>query len=256
MQRTGFSLIEICIILVILALVVGAITAGRSMMRSAELRNVAISAENYITAMNVFRQKYNALPGDMPNATSLWGATDNDPTACSTTAVTTKTTCNGNGNGRIEVGTGLEDGEDIRVWQHLRNAELTEPTACIPTPGIGCLPESKMKNIVHYPNYVGTTVNSLTTFDGDYGHALVTMKHDEILFLPPIELWEIDKKIDDGKPAHGKLRIFVLPAGLASGVGSCSTTTDPANLSADYAIDQDAIGCAIIFPQIITDKPE
>lgn len=48
--------------------------AGQSLIRAAELRSVPTDAARYLTAINSFRDKYFALPGDMANAVKFWGA--------------------------------------------------------------------------------------------------------------------------------------------------------------------------------------
>ena len=64
----GFSLVELSIVLVILGLLIGGILTGQSLIRAAELRSVTTQYQGYVTAVNTFRDKYFALPGDMPNA--------------------------------------------------------------------------------------------------------------------------------------------------------------------------------------------
>ena len=77
---------------VILGLLVGGILAGQSLIRASELRAVTTEFTKYQTALNSFRDKYFAYPGDMTNATSFWPS-------CGTTALTTAEGCNGNGDG-------------------------------------------------------------------------------------------------------------------------------------------------------------
>lgn len=77
----GFSLIELSIMLVILGLLVGAVTAGQSLIRASELRSVTTDIERYRAGIATFRDKYFGLPGDLLNATSFWGK---DNTNCPT----------------------------------------------------------------------------------------------------------------------------------------------------------------------------
>src|SRR5690348_1121410 len=73
MQR-GFSLLELSIVLVIIGLITGGITAGRTIVRAAELRSMITDINKYKSAIYTFREKYNAVPGDMKNAVKYWGA--------------------------------------------------------------------------------------------------------------------------------------------------------------------------------------
>ena len=124
----GFMLIELSIVLVIVALLVGGVLVGRDMIHAAELRSVLSDIDKYKTAVNTFLVKYNCVPGDCATATNFWGV---DPNGCPNTANNTvpKTaTCNGNGNGTISSGWANNASpyncEEYRFWQQLANAGL------------------------------------------------------------------------------------------------------------------------------------
>ena len=72
-NKKAFSLVELSIVLVILGLLVGGILSGQSLIRAAQLRSVTADYTRFVTAVNTFRDKYFALPGDMTNAQSVWG---------------------------------------------------------------------------------------------------------------------------------------------------------------------------------------
>jgi prepilin-type N-terminal cleavage/methylation domain-containing protein len=63
----GFTLIELSIVLVIIGLVVGGVLVGQDLIRAAEVRATISQIEKYNTAVNTFRGKYGALPGDLNN---------------------------------------------------------------------------------------------------------------------------------------------------------------------------------------------
>lgn len=73
LRQSGFSLVEISIVIVVIGLLVGGVLAGRSVIRAAELRAVGTEMNNYVTAIYQFRDKYSGLPGDLVNATLYWG---------------------------------------------------------------------------------------------------------------------------------------------------------------------------------------
>ena len=75
-QEHGFTLLELSIVLVIIGLIIGGITVGQDLIRSAELQRLTADINKYKVALNAFKLKYNQLPGDMKNATSYW------PTEC------------------------------------------------------------------------------------------------------------------------------------------------------------------------------
>lgn len=113
--REGFTLLELSIVLVVVGLVIGGITVGQSLIRSAELNSVIRDVNKYRVAINSFKLKYNSLPGDMDNADSYW-----PPPLCVAHYVVMPEQCNGNGNGIM--GDYLNEG--IRSWQHLSLSEL------------------------------------------------------------------------------------------------------------------------------------
>jgi prepilin-type N-terminal cleavage/methylation domain-containing protein len=61
----GFTLIELCIVLVIIGLIVGGVLVGRDLISAAAVRAQVSQIEKYNTAVNTFRAKYGALPGDI-----------------------------------------------------------------------------------------------------------------------------------------------------------------------------------------------
>lgn len=66
--KAGFTLIELSIVLVIIGLIVGGVLVGQDLIRAATLRAQISQIEKYNTAVNTFRAKYDALPGDMPSS--------------------------------------------------------------------------------------------------------------------------------------------------------------------------------------------
>src|SRR4051812_10469894 len=62
---SGFTLIEMSIVLVIIGLTVGSVLVGKDLLAAAAVRAQITQIEKYQTSVNVFRIKYNAIPGDM-----------------------------------------------------------------------------------------------------------------------------------------------------------------------------------------------
>jgi len=69
-MKSGFTLIEISIVLVIIGLIVGGILVGRDLIAAATIRAQVSQIEKYQTATNTFRSKYGYLPGDIPDPTA------------------------------------------------------------------------------------------------------------------------------------------------------------------------------------------
>jgi len=66
----GFTLIEMSIVLVIIGLIVGGVLVGRDLIIAASARSQITQIEKYNQAVNVFRGKYNMLPGDIDATTA------------------------------------------------------------------------------------------------------------------------------------------------------------------------------------------
>ncbi len=229
-HQAAFSLVELSIVLVILGLLTGGILAGQSLIRAAELRAIPTEYARYSAAFNTFRDKYFALPGDMIIATQFWGTATgaaacpgNNPTAARPDA----RTCNGDGDGRVvhvSAG-GANQNEAYAAWQHLANAGLIEGSysGVNNTVGSGVpysagvlggfnVPSSKMSNAAWGTFTLGLVDPSGTgTIDGEYGNALMFGQRSSGALWPdgvPLkqdEAWNIDTKMDDGKPGSGKV---------------------------------------------------
>lgn len=188
------------------------------MIRAAQLRSVSTDLNKYAAAVNTFRDKYFAIPGDMPNATSFWGLAGGDGTGkdynCSKVKSTDAKTCNGNGDGQIYSDTtSLWVYEELRFWQHLANAGLIEGQYVgtyynSPAYRVGKnVPATKMQNIIIAPWYEGSFPATTTGFAGNWGNALEFYSLDGNVFstFKPEEAWNIDTKYDDGLPGTGKI---------------------------------------------------
>ncbi len=255
-MKHAFSLVELSIVLVILGLLTGGILAGQSLIRAAEMRSVTTEYQRYQTAMNSFRDKYLALPGDMPNATRFWTATHGTLATCVVTPSSTSATCDGNGDGRINQGASPVANyyyEVFGAWKHLANAGLIEgsytgiqESAAIFHSVVGKnVPASKISNAGWLINFAGTQTSTAPWYDGDYGNLFyfggsVVNSFPYAPTLKPEETWNIDTKIDDGKPAYGKARVFT------SGLTPNCTTTD-VSATAEYALTQTSKTCGMLI---------
>lgn len=249
---SAFSLVELSIVLVILGLLTGGILGGQSLIRAAELRAVTTEYNRWVTATRTFQDKYFALPGDMTNAQSFWGVAHATPSVCEVTPSTTTATCNGDGNGQVSYyAVGNSANESFRFWQHLANAGLIEGTYDGVTHGSNVysatsanVPKSRLGNGHWHISHWGPVTGDAYLFDGQYGNAMVVgglLANDwpNMSLFKPEELWNIDTKLDDGRPAQGK----VLSGGLFA---NCTTAANSADLNADYRLNQPAVSCFLM----------
>ena len=85
-KQSGFTLIEIAIVLVIIGLLLGGVLKGQELINSAKVKNLATDFKNVPVFVYGYQDKYKALPGDDKLAQTHVGTT----------------ATNGNGNGVIE----------------------------------------------------------------------------------------------------------------------------------------------------------
>lgn len=259
-MRNGFSLVELSIVLVILGLLVGGILAGQSLIHAAELRSVSNNASKYMTAAHAFRDKYLGLPGDLPNATSFWGAINADPTTCvATNTYTGNATCNGDGNGMVD---GTYEWSKF-FWSQLSLAGMIEGKYTISGyavafPGLNTPGQNVGTNAAWGAGNVNYgTSNSWENFAGDYGNFLSlggsNGNWNTGLILTPEDTWNIDKKIDDGAPGRGQLTPNYGNGNNATGVctDAFSTCGGSSNNSrcynANYVLTETARACRLYF---------
>ena len=257
-KTQAFTLVELSIVLVILGLLTGGILAGQSLIRAAELRSITTEYQRYQAAIQSFRDRYQALPGDMKNATLFWGAA-----TCPTTAGTGTATCDGNGNGQINTAPAADRfGEMFTFWQHLANAGLIEgsysgmsgsgSSVYVHIPGINS-PRSRLSNSGWNVESLGNFAGNPNLFAYNYGHNMALgaavadfwSKGDNI---SPQEAWNIDMKLDDGKPGTGK--VFVKNWDICTDAATNGSATQSDRINAQYLLGETGILCSLYFPQV------
>lgn len=268
-DRRAFSLVELSIVLVILGLLVGGVLAGQSLIRAAELRAVSTEYSRFTTAVQTFRDKYFALPGDMTNATAFWQALDsgNGTGSDCRGESTGLPTCNGDGNGRIETNSvsAASTHEVWLLWKHLANAGLIEGTytgssagptkvTCYNADGTydhmgGCNePASRVSGAGWSSEYVGSASADATLFDGEYGNVLALTRQPTYSFkyttsLRADEVWGIDTKMDDGKPGTGNV--------VVTRFNSCTAANNTNQFAAAvYLLNNTSIRCNPVFRNV------
>ena len=184
-HQSGFTLIEIAIVLVIIGLLLGGILKGQELITSARVRNLVSQIDGTKAAFFGFQDRYRALPGDfnlavtqVPNATQ-----------------------NGNGDGQIL------GAESIALWDHLSHAgfingtyvfNAVESDATTPRNPYGAFMQ-----VIFDAVYQGTAATPATA-----RHNLKTGPN-----IPVDILAEIDRKIDDGNAQTGTMRFSAYAAG-------------------------------------------
>lgn len=198
-QRSGFTLVELSITLVIIGLLVGGVMVGADMIHSAATRAQIKELENYQSAINTFKLRFAGLPGDLSNATSVFLPSEWPLVA------------NGDGDEKLEDGASTYvnfTGEIAQFWMQLAASRLIEgsynttsevgkgfPLTKFERNGIAALYDNSvtLANVF----YVGVKNSPNPGVDDTLtpGNALL-----------PEEAWKIDEKIDDGHPLYGNVR--------------------------------------------------
>lgn len=239
-MRRGFSLVELSIVLVILGLLIGGILAGQSLVRASELRSVSSDLQKLQTGIYAYRDKYLALPGDHDNAFAFFG------TACATTALN----CNGNANGIIgDTINGGQFGEAFRALQEMALAGIIEGNysgvASSPVvPGTNVYP-SRYSNGTFWPIRweEATYVYDNTSGGGSlnfiyFGAPIAGQVWPYGVILTAQDAWNMDTKLDDGKPGTGR----VLGGGFTRGCSDNISRT-----LANYSLTNTAVTCTLAY---------
>jgi prepilin-type N-terminal cleavage/methylation domain-containing protein len=262
-MKKGFSLVELSIVLVILGLLTGGILTGQNLIRAAELRALTTQMSQYRTALYTFRDTYFTVPGDMSNAEDFWG-TDPDGCPTHTNWQTGKTqTCKGDGSGLGDSAT-----ERFRAWQQLAAAGMIEGSysgvtgpdssgTCVASDHeIGYnTPAGRVTNVgigiaSHGGDGLVASGEFTYWFEGDYRNTLLIGKNTTACepigaAFTPQETWNIDKKLDDGKPGTGK--IVTRPGIGVSGHPNCNNGDNTQAASAIYTLSYEGTACGMYF---------
>ena len=205
-KQTGFTLIEIAIVLVIIGLLLGGVLKGQELITGARVRNLIQQQDGVKAAYFGFLDRYRALPGDYAGATTnINGSTQN-----------------GDGDGQIEAANTPGIVESILAWEHLAKSGFINGSyvyAASLTDG------SNPKN--PYAGYMQLI------YDGLYGTGTATtpaaLRHN-LKTGPniPVEIiGELDRKVDDGSPYTGAFQFSLFAGGATAptgeGTGGCVT---------------------------------
>ncbi len=251
-KQSGFTLVELAIVLVIIGLIVGGVLVGQDLIKAAEIRNAANQIEKYNAGAAAFRTKYDALPGDI--LASRAASFQMLPARTNAAGL-------GDGNGILEGGaanrTGI-GGETGLFWRDLSFAQMIPDgfsTAAAGTYALGganpavttVLPTLKLRDsaTVHAVALAGKNRFYIAAITASTAAGAIT----EGDALSPLESENIDSKVDDGLPNTGILRAYTTIANAYSETiaanATCATGTTTTDTYVLTSAGGSVIGCSL-----------
>jgi type II secretory pathway pseudopilin PulG len=222
-KYSGFSLIELSILIVVIGLIIGGIMTGGSLIKAVKISRQISQLRDVETAYNLFFLRYKHIPGDMSDATAHW-----------------PDSYNGNGDGiygALEEGfvwswhnlmkSGLLKGTFTGVYQSY--APFIVPDINVPTAPLG--KDTGLYFIYNPVDFYDNFSNFLVVGSSKNGNDFLNGSATTSVIAKTI-----DRKIDDGIHYTGKVYAF---DGL--GGGTC------VNGRIDYVLSETLDSCKIAY---------
>ncbi|MBS3936381.1 MAG: prepilin-type N-terminal cleavage/methylation domain-containing protein [Sulfuritalea sp.] len=218
-QQSGFTLVEIAIVLVIIGLLLGGVLKGQELINSAKVKNFANDIRNISTFIYAYQDRFRALPGDDPRANTNFTGGQLGPAATI-------------GNARINGAwnsAAIAD-ETALFWQHVRLAGLATGTTVLPASGAA--------GDAYFPRNadggrIGVTGDPVTPAGVVWAaNFFVCMSGVQGRFVR-----QLDTTLDDGNTQTGTLRV-IGPGEVAALVGPSFVAVGPADDATLFTVCQ------------------
>jgi len=208
-KQSGFTLVELAIVMIIIGLLIGGILKGQELIANAQTTATIAQIKAFDGAMSSFRDKYSAVPGDMANAGARLA---NCANSCDTGPA-----AGALGDGRITAANinvlPAVGSEGVRAFTHMAAADLisgidTDFDGAVTNNFGDGLPEAEIGG-GYWAGYDGTgTVGGVINARRGTYLVLTGLAVDTATGagIPAVRAGQIDRKIDDGVPATGDVR--------------------------------------------------
>ncbi len=206
-RHRGFTLVEVAIVLVIIALILGGIFQGQALIDNARVRSLSTEVSGIQTAWNAFQERYRSIPGDFSKS-----STQIDSAALP-----------GNGNGRID-----DSRERAGVWQQLSMAGFITgqfdgaQTAAGSATDVECEQGTCPKN--PFNGFYKITYSAQAADTDSPANEIYTGSQ-----IPVKILAQLDLQLDDGNPTTGRFRVHRQFASSCSRDGAWDVNSANAN---------------------------
>jgi prepilin-type N-terminal cleavage/methylation domain-containing protein len=200
-QQSGFTLVEIAIVLVIVGLLLGGVLKGQELIASAKVKNI-ISDFNGISVMVYgYQDKFRAFPGDQNQLqlNNAFGATPINNTAPATPGPTA-----GLNNGRLDGNWNSASvpaaSETELFWQHVRLANLASGATAANDPNY--YPRTADGGLIGIESGLDAAGAATPFIAGMTGAFFVCANNIQGRYAK-----QIDINLDDGNTAAGSVRV-------------------------------------------------
>jgi len=203
-QQTGFTLIELAIVLVIIGLLLGGVLKGQELINSAKVKNLAADFRSVPVYIYGYQDKYRALPGDDPTAVNHLGT--------GTTQAST-TTSNGKIDGAWDTTTDIA--ESCVFWEHVRKSGLAVgsfPVQCSVSTS-ATIPRNAEGGRVGIQSITGSP--AFTKITGMTGATVVCSDAIQGKLAK-----QLDITLDDADTALGSVRVVLQSAATGPGLAT------------------------------------
>jgi prepilin-type N-terminal cleavage/methylation domain-containing protein len=231
-MKKAFSLIELSIVLIIIGLLAAGISGGSSLISHAKMNSLIKDINSSKFNLYSFKLTYDQIPGDFNKASAFFNVSS------------------GNGDGSVNT-----DDELKYAAQHLAKADIISNEGYDASSNYAIKINSHSNAGYIYKNlkYSGESSIQIGYYNNapESAHIILFANKDSNnssnynkAFLKPKELYQIDRKLDDGKPDAGTIS-------YTSYNGSTNTRSNSSvNKCADsskYYISKKDVACNLVI---------